>query len=227
MLIILNWWLVWQVKKKKSRSDWGGGGKWGAKPLTGGQMSPMPPPPLPGAATLLMVWRYVYKRQYTDETLTLRKSMNMRASELGKFLHFHILKLLFSSIFCWYFWYFISETYIFSGLKLQSAWYLYHQRSSLFLLTVWHYIKYTNDSIPTKHWHWTNLCMYVYASELRTFTHFYILKVKLLLLSICCWYFRYRYKWHACRLTCTNKTPKKHWWGGGGGEIAPAPLWLR
>ena len=36
------------------------------------------------------------------------------ASELDFFSHFHILKLLFPSIFCWYFWYFISETYIFS-----------------------------------------------------------------------------------------------------------------
>ena len=36
---------------------------------------------------------------------SLRKSMNMRASvasELRKISHFHILKLLFPSIFCWY-----------------------------------------------------------------------------------------------------------------------------
>ena len=44
--------------------------------------------------------------------------MNMRASELRKFSHFHILKLLFFSIFCWYFWKFVSETYLVSGLKL-------------------------------------------------------------------------------------------------------------
>ena len=36
------------------------------------------------------------------------------------------------------------------------------------------------------------------ASELRKFCHFYILK--LLFISIFC-----RYKWHACRLTCTDK----------------------
>ena len=41
------------------------------------------------------------------------KSMNMRASEPRKFSHFHILKLLFPSIFCWYLWYFVSEKYIF------------------------------------------------------------------------------------------------------------------
>ena len=51
-----------------------------------------------------------------------------------RILHFHILKLLFPSIFCWYFWYFFSKTCIFSGLKLQSAWYIYHQCSSLLLL---------------------------------------------------------------------------------------------
>ena len=55
----------------------------------------------------------LYKRQYNDQTLSLRKFMNMRASELGNFLHFHILKLLFPSIVCWYFWYFISETYLY------------------------------------------------------------------------------------------------------------------
>ena len=38
--------------------------------------------------------------------------MNMRASELTKCSQFHILKLLFPSIFCWYFRYFFSETYL-------------------------------------------------------------------------------------------------------------------
>ena len=46
----------------------------------------------------------IYKRQYTDKTLTLRKCMYMYmrasgASELRKFWHFRILKLLFPSIF--------------------------------------------------------------------------------------------------------------------------------
>ena len=52
----------------------------------------------------------VYKRQYTDKTLKLRKSMYMRASgasELRKYSHFYILKLLFLSILCWYFRYFV------------------------------------------------------------------------------------------------------------------------
>ena len=62
------------------------------------------------------------------------------ASELAwKVLHFHILKLRFPSIFCWYLWYFISETCIFLGLKLQSAWYIYHQCSPLLLIMVRQY----------------------------------------------------------------------------------------
>ena len=76
---------------------------------------------------LLMVWRY--KRYYTDKTLKLRKkSMIMRAS-LENASHFHMLKLLFPSIFCWYFRYFVSETFS-----------LYHLYDTII-----------NDSIPTKH----------------------------------------------------------------------------
>ena len=41
-------------------------------------------------------------RQYNDKILTLRKIYEY-ASELRKFSHFYILKLLFPFIFCWYF----------------------------------------------------------------------------------------------------------------------------
>ena len=64
--------------------------------------------------------------------------------------------------------------------------------------------------------------IYVYASERRKFWHFYILKV--LFLSIFC-----RYKWHACRLTCTDKfrnVPiklRRSIIGGGGGGNCPPP----
>ena len=54
---------------------------------------------------LLMVYKTLYiKRQYTDKTLTLRKSMYMRAerASLAEISHFYILKLLFLSIFCRY-----------------------------------------------------------------------------------------------------------------------------
>ena len=62
--------------------------------------------------SLLIVWHY--KQYYTDKTLTLRKIYEY-ASELRKFSHFHILNLLFPSIFCWYF--VSSETHSFSGLQ--------------------------------------------------------------------------------------------------------------
>ena len=55
----------------------------------------------------------IYKQQYTDKTLTLRKCMYMRASgasELRKLSQFHILKLLFPPIFCWYNKYYTSDT---------------------------------------------------------------------------------------------------------------------
>ena len=103
-----------------------------------------------------------------------------RASELRTFSHFHILKLLFPLIFCWYFRYFVSDTYLFSGLKLHLHTYTINA-VSLYNL---------NDSIPTKHT--LRNCMYMRAcgaSELRKFSHFHILK--LLFLSIFCWYFKY------------------------------------
>ena len=66
-----------------------------------------------------MVW------PINDSILTNDKTfMNMRvsgASELRKYLYFYFLKLLFPSIFHWYFRYFVSETYLFSGFKMTSA----------------------------------------------------------------------------------------------------------
>ena len=137
---------------------------------------------------LLMVWHYIQTtvyRQSTDIEKIYEYASERGVSELGQFLHFCILKLLFPSIFCWYFWYFISETYIFSGLKLQSAWYIYHQCSSLLLLMVWRYYIQT-----TVYRQITNIeKIYEYASERAWifFLHFHILK--LLFLSIFCWYF--------------------------------------
>ena len=89
------------------------------------------------------------------------------ASELRKFWHFYILKLLFLSIFCRYNRYFLSTNGMLVGLYTCTD-------------------KFPN--IPTN----TNIeQMYVYmrASELRKCRHFYILK--LLFLSIFCRYSRY------------------------------------
>ena len=88
----------------------------------------------------------------------------------------------------------------FSGFKLQSAWYIYHQYSSLFLLMVWRYIykrQYTDKTLTLKK-------IYMRASgasELRNYFAFLHSKTAiffniLLVLQILC-----RYKWHACRLT--------------------------
>ena len=101
-----------------------------------------------------LVWRY--KQQYTDKHWYGDKSMDVRASgasELRKCSHFH-LKLLFPSIFCWYFRYFVSETYMFSGLKLH----LHHVQSMQFPFITYGIALYINDIIPTKHKHWENLC---------------------------------------------------------------------
>ena len=56
------------------------------------------------------------------------------ASELRKYLNFHILKLLFLSIFCWYFRYFVVTNYMFVRLhacndKIQ----MYRQNSEISL----------------------------------------------------------------------------------------------
>ena len=93
-----------------------------------------------------VVWHY--KWQYNWQTLTLRRKKY--ASELRKILHLLILKLLFPSIFCWYFRYFVSETYLFSGLQLHCIHYtINHQCSFLSLLMVWHYN--IINSMLTKH----------------------------------------------------------------------------
>ena len=86
------------------------------------------------------------------------------ASELRNFWHFHILKLLFLSIFCRYNRYFVGTNGMLVGLHVPTNF----------------------QNIPTN----TNIKqMYVYASELRKFWHFYILT--LLFLSIFCRYSRY------------------------------------
>ena len=65
------------------------------------------------------------------------------------------------------------------------------------------------------------------ASERGKFSHFYILK--LLFLSIFCRVLQIlcRYKWHACRLTCSDKfpnVPTKLWKSIiGGGGLPPCP----
>ena len=74
----------------------------------------------------------IYKRQYTDKTLTLRKCMCMRASEaseLRKFRYFYILKLLFLSIFCRYIRGFVGTNDMLVGLHVPTNLSMYRQIS--------------------------------------------------------------------------------------------------
>ena len=87
------------------------------------------------------------------------------ASELRKFWHFYILKLLFLSIFCRYNRYFLSTNGMLVGLHVPTNFQIYRQTLTL------------------------SKCMCMRASELRKCWHFYILK--LLFLSIFCRYSRY------------------------------------
>ena len=86
-------------------------------------------------------------------------------SELRKFWHFYILKLLFLSIFCRYNRYFLSTNGMLVGLHVPTNFQIYRQTLTL------------------------SKCMCMRASELRKCWHFYILK--LLFLSIFCRYSRY------------------------------------
>ena len=80
-----------------------------------------------------MVYKALYKQQYTDKTLNIeKKSMYMRASgaiELRKFSHFYILKLLFLSIFCRYFRYFVGTNDMLVGLHVPTNFQMYRQNS--------------------------------------------------------------------------------------------------
>ena len=51
------------------------------------------------------------------------------ASELRTFLHFHILKLPFLSIFCWYFRYFVGTNDMLVGLHVPTNFQMYRQNS--------------------------------------------------------------------------------------------------
>ena len=192
------------------------------------EVQPPPPPPphfkkasyalvihIPSMQFPVLTYMALYTvyQQNTNIERIYEYASERRASELGKCLHFHILKLLFPSIYCWYFWYFISEHIYFqvSNYNLHDT-LLYHQCRSLFLLMVWRYIykrQYTDKTLTLKN------SMYMRASgasKLRKFSHFYILK--LLFLSIFCWYFRYftiPYKWfiNICRNFLLRYAPDK------------------
>ena len=154
-----------------------------------------------------------------------------RASELRTFSHFHILKLLFPSIFCWYFRYFVSETFNF---RCQNSPYILQSMQFPFITHGMVLHVYTDKTVTLRK------CMCMRAS-LENFGIFTFLK--LLLLSIFCRYIRYFVGTNDMLvglhvptnfLMYWQKTGKALWGGGGGrgGNCPPAPphpppLWLR
>ena len=150
--------------------------------------------------------------QIYRQTLTLSKCMCMRASgasELRKFWHFYILKLLFLSIFCRYSRYFVGTNDMLVGLHVPTNFLIYRQTLTL------------------------SKCMCMRASgasELRKFWHFYILN--LLFLSIFCRYIRYFVGTNDMLVGShvpTNfqmyrqKSERALLGGGGGAAAPPAP----
>ena len=127
------------------------------------------------------------------------------------------------SILLVYFWYFISETHIFSGLKSHLHMYI---QSMQFPVITYCMALYVNDSYVYRQN--TNIEK-IYVSRLENFSHTYILK--LLFLSIFCWYFRYFVGTNEMLVTvglhvATNfemyRQNSEKALLGGGGELPPA-----
>ena len=144
-----------------------------------------PPPPPPNALTHGTPLALYYTTLYWQDT---KIKINLWICERAYiFWHFHNLKLLFASSFCWYFRYFLWEIFIFRS-QITSA-YIIHNHC-IFLISLYGMMLYINDSIPTKHLlvHWENVCNIWERAEqvsLENFSHFHILK--LLFPSIFCW----------------------------------------
>ena len=155
-----------------------------------------------------------------------------------KFSHFHILILLFPSIFCWYFRYFVWETYLISGVNILHI-HIQSMEFPFIILMVWWYKRqYTDKTLSLR----KCMCMRASeASELRKFRYFYILKLLFISTSdalsvqmTCLSAYMYRQI-----SQCTDRFPNVPTkvqtdiiGGGGGGQLPPCPpppppLWLR
>ena len=142
----------------------------------------------------------------------------MRASELRKFSHFRIKKLLFLSIFCWYTSDTLSRNIYIFRTQITSA---SMQFPFYYLWYMALYKRQYADRTLT-----LRKSMYIYASELRKLLNFHILKLLLfsqyfvgtsdtLSVQVTC-LSAYMYRQIS---KCTEKTPKKHYCGA----IAPLP----
>ena len=110
--------------------------------------------------------------------------MNMRASDLRKFSHFHILKLLQYSfnILLVYLWYFVSETYIFRS-EITFCIIIYYTINVVSFYYLWNGTMYKRQYTDKTLTLWKFMYMRASgASELRKFWHFYI--IKMIFLSI-------------------------------------------
>ena len=127
------------------------------------------------------------------------------------FSHFHILILLFPSIFCWDFRYFVSETCLISGKR-----------------------QYTDKTLTLRKY----MCMRASeASELRKFRYLYILKLLFFLyfvgtsdaLSVqrhavsAYNHVPTNFSMYRQISKCTDKSPKRHYWGGAIAPLPPPP----
>ena len=117
----------------------------------------------------LHVWYgVIYKRQYTDKTLTEKiyeYASERGASELGKFFAFSHSKTGISFIY-------LRNIYIFFQVSNYIC--IIHIQSMQFPVITYGMALYIKDSIPTKHWHWENPCICERAerASLGNFRHF-------------------------------------------------------
>ena len=84
----------------------------------------------------------IYTTLYWQDTKSKRNVWICERAErasLNFVWHFHNLKLLFPSSFCWYFRYFLSETFIFRS-QITPAYIIHNQCTFLISLMVWCYI---------------------------------------------------------------------------------------
>ena len=123
------------------------------------------------AVSFKYLWYGASINDITDKTLKSLslKYMNMRvsgASELRKFSHFHILKLLFHSIFCWYFRYrTLSQKHIYFRVSNNIC--IHNTQSMHFPFITYGMMLYRADKALT-----LRKCMYMRASleNFRIFT---------------------------------------------------------